>query len=82
MEAFAMAAALSLLFSKKTIVIPVYFWAILVAYSRMALGVHYPSDVLAGVLFGTFIGILIPRIFNRLNPKGKINNQLSRSGPL
>lgn len=72
LEAFAVAAALSLLFSRKKIVIPVYAWAILVAYSRMALGVHYPSDVLAGILIGTFIGWLVPWIFKRSIFRDKI----------
>jgi membrane-associated phospholipid phosphatase len=66
LEAFAMAAAISLLFRRKKIIIPVYTWAVLVAYSRMALGVHYPSDVLAGILIGTFIGWLVPWIFRKL----------------
>jgi undecaprenyl-diphosphatase len=74
LEAFAMATALSLSFSKKKIIIPVYLWAMLVAYSRMALGVHYPSDVLAGIIIGTFIGWTVPWIFNRFTPRGKINN--------
>jgi undecaprenyl-diphosphatase len=73
-EAFAMAAALSLLFSKKKIVIPVYLWAFLVAYSRMALGVHYPSDVMAGMVIGTCIGWAVPWIFNRIDSGKKINN--------
>jgi undecaprenyl-diphosphatase len=62
LEAFAMAAALSLLYPRKKIIIPVYAWAILVAYSRMALGVHYPSDVLAGIVIGTFIGWVVTRL--------------------
>jgi len=74
LEAFAMAVSLSLLFTKKKIVILVYVWAMLVAYSRMALGVHYPSDVLAGILIGTLIGGIVPWIFSWYNPKGKINN--------
>jgi len=74
MEAFAMAAALSLLFSRKVVVIPAYLWAILVAYSRMALGVHYPSDVFAGIIIGTFIGWCIPSYFNRFNIFGNLNN--------
>jgi undecaprenyl-diphosphatase len=68
-EAFAIATALSLIFRRKIVSIPVFLWAILVAYSRMALGVHYPTDILAGILIGILIGIgwnwLFERIFNR-----------------
>ena len=72
LEAFAVATALSLLFSRKKVVIPVFIWAILVAYSRMALGVHYPSDVLAGIILGTFIGWIVPWMFRRFIPSGNI----------
>jgi membrane-associated phospholipid phosphatase len=65
LEAFAMATAISLLFSRKRIVVPVYCWALLVAYSRMALGVHYPSDVLAGIIFGMSVGWVVPWVFRR-----------------
>jgi undecaprenyl-diphosphatase len=70
-EVFAMAGALSLLFRKKEIVIPVYLWAMLVAYSRMALGVHYPSDVLAGIIIGTFIGWGVTWYYIRFIQKSK-----------
>lgn len=33
-----------------------FIWPILFAYSRMYLGVHYPSDVLMGALAGIFCG--------------------------
>jgi undecaprenyl-diphosphatase len=60
MEAFAMAMLLTMLFRNWRLIIPVYLWAMLIAYSRVALGVHYPSDVLGGVVTGTIIGWLIP----------------------
>ena len=34
------------------------FWAILVSYSRIYVGVHYPLDVLTGILIGAILGYL------------------------
>ncbi len=34
-------------------------WAILVSYSRIYLGVHYPSDVFVGFVFGVFIAYVL-----------------------
>jgi undecaprenyl-diphosphatase len=34
-------------------------WAIIVCYSRVYLGVHYPSDVVVGGLLGIFISTII-----------------------
>ena len=51
-EAFSLATSLSLSYPKWYVVVPAYLWAGTVAYSRMYLGVHYPTDIVAGALVG------------------------------
>jgi membrane-associated phospholipid phosphatase len=50
--AFAIAMTFALIFKKWYIVVPAWFWACTIAYSRMYLGKHYPSDVLMGIVIG------------------------------
>ena len=50
-------AFLSLLFIKKRwYTITIIVWALVIGYSRIYLGVHYPGDVICGSLLGAFIG--------------------------
>jgi membrane-associated phospholipid phosphatase len=69
-NAFSTATSLSLAYSKWYIIVPAYTWAGTVGYSRMHLGVHYPSDVLAGALIGAGSAWLTYSVNKRL-----INNR-------
>jgi membrane-associated phospholipid phosphatase len=51
-NAFCTATSLSLAYPKWYVILPSYAWASTVAYSRMHLGVHYPSDLLGGIIVG------------------------------
>jgi undecaprenyl-diphosphatase len=51
-NAFAMATSLCILYPKWYVIAPSLLWAGTVGYSRIYLGVHYPSDVLAGAIVG------------------------------
>lgn len=51
-SAFATATMLSLNYPKWYVIAPAFAWAGTVSYSRMYLGVHYPSDVLGGIITG------------------------------
>lgn len=65
---FAIASIIFLIFRKEIKWIwGVFIWAGLIAYSRMYLGVHYPSDVFVGGILGCAIGFSLFLILKRFN---------------
>jgi len=56
-SSFAAALALTLALRKKGAL--AYIPAVLIAFSRCYVGVHYPSDVLAGMLVGTLVSLIV-----------------------
>jgi len=64
-NAFALATFLFFLFNKRYIWFNwiMLFCAILVSYSRIYNGVHYPSDVLGGAIVGVLLGWSIFKLY-------------------
>jgi len=56
---FAAATFLALLLRNRWVTLSAFLWAIGSCYSRMYLGVHYPSDILCGAMLGIVFAIII-----------------------
>lgn len=63
---FCLAVFMSLVFRNRWMVIGMMSWAVVVSYSRIYLGVHYPFDVLGGAVWGSLMAILVYGVFRRL----------------
>ena len=74
-SAFATATSLSMAYPKWYVVVPSFVWASSVGYSRMHLGVHYPSDVLVGALVGSGSAVLMFKANQWLN-KRRMKNKI------
>jgi membrane-associated phospholipid phosphatase len=66
---FSTATSLSMAFPKWYVIAPSFAWASVVAYSRMDLGVHYPSDVLGGMIVGSGTAYLTYKLNKWINKK-------------
>lgn len=64
-SAASFAAAVVLFRCRRSFGIPALILAALIAFSRLFLFVHYPTDVLAGILLGTAVGLLTCYLFRK-----------------
>ena len=62
-NSFGLAFFFSRLFRNKFVTFSMMFWALLNSYSRVYLGVHFISDIVAGFIVGTLIGILVYKLY-------------------
>jgi len=65
--AFATATALTISTKKWYVAVPAFTYAGLVGYSRMRLGAHYGSDVLAGIIVGVGTSLLTWQVDRWIN---------------
>jgi len=63
---FALATFMSLLFNKRRLTILFLSCALLTAYSRVYLGVHYPGDVIGGAILGSLLGLAVFRLHKKI----------------
>lgn len=76
-NSFALAYFLwSFLKSKYKFIAPLLLiWAVLVSYSRIYLGVHYPGDIVGGAILGTFLAWLVVLLYQKIIAKSCFKNQ-------
>lgn len=58
-NAFAAATLIALIMRHRLVTISLLAWAALQCYSRVYLGVHYPGDILGGIVVGILAGWLV-----------------------
>ena len=70
-NSMAVAIFMGMMLKSKFKLMPVILiiWAVAMGYSRIYVGVHYPLDVLSGMLFGAFSGYLFYKIFLTIQEK-------------
>ena len=59
------AASVAMLINDKRLGIPAVLFAAVIAFSRLYLFVHFPTDVLAGILLGTVDAVIVCLLYRR-----------------
>ncbi len=69
------AASIVILFRDKRFGIPAIILAAFIAFSRMYIYVHYPSDVLCGMILGTLCALLTLFVFKKTGAAKKLSGR-------
>lgn len=64
---FSIAMFFSLLVRSRLLTIALIFWSLTNCWTRLYLGVHFPGDILVGLLWGAFVGVLVYLLFTRIS---------------
>ena len=81
----SLAVFFSLLIRSRMVTVTLVIWSLVNCWTRLYLGVHYPLDVLTGIVLGGVVGFLVylfyHRMYRRISPEIKyISNQYTSTG--
>ena len=62
-------------------------WSLVNCWTRMYLGVHYPGDIIVGLLWGAFVGSGVWMVYNKIEhqalaPANYVSSQYTKTGYL
>lgn len=70
---FAIAMFVSLVVKSRMLTVTLVSWSLANCYTRLYLGVHYPSDIVAGLVWGAAVGWVVYyiyiHIYRRISPR-------------
>jgi undecaprenyl-diphosphatase len=82
---FSLAVFFSFLIRHRLAVVALVAWSVLNCWTRLYLGMHYPSDIVAGLLWGAMVGTgmyyLYRYLYYRFSPRiSYVSSQYTRTG--
>ncbi|MBR3068301.1 MAG: phosphatase PAP2 family protein [Prevotella sp.] len=82
---FSIAVFISLLVRSRLLTVAMVLWSLLNCWTRLYLGVHYPGDILVGLLWGGIVGVAVWFLFTKLEKKAEtpmnfISNHYTKTG--
>ncbi len=75
-NSFAIAVFSALWFRRKWMAVVLAVWALLECYTRLYLGVHYPSDIVFGMAVGSLIAYIVYSLSKKIYHEVLLSNSL------
>lgn len=81
-NAFSLAVLATLILKDRITGIFLISWAILISYSRIYLGVHYPGDIIVGAIVGTLVAYLAYFLLQKYFKSSLIKKPVEHTHPI